>query len=286
MAKLFCQVDFAKLALKSKPIPLLPLYWLPMMYLLQAFHEHSTAFFVLAAISVVTVGISKSGFGAGLGVLSLPLMASQSSIHEALAIMLPLLIAIDLVGLRRFIQNADWRIVRLILPPAFLGMLLGYFFFSFITAKTLSLSIGIFTLLFLIQGFLISHLRLDGAKPFPWLGRAMACLSGFTSFVAHIGGPPITIYMLRERVAPMVYTSTLGIFFTAINFGKIIPYSYLDLLNWSQLATSILLLPLVPVGVHLGFYLAKRISAKWYFILVQFFLFIASIKLIADGLLA
>ncbi len=256
-----------------------------MMYLLQAFNEHSAAFFVLATISVVTVGVSKSGFGAGLGVLSLPLMASQSSIHEALAIMLPLLIAIDLVGLRRFIKNADWRIVRLIVPPACLGMLLAYFFFSLITAQTLSLSIGIFTLLFLIQGFVMSRLSLDGAKPFPWLGRMMGCLSGFTSFVAHIGGPPITIYMLREKVAPMVYTSTLGIFFTVINFGKIIPYAHLDLLNWSQLATSVLLLPLVPVGVYLGFYLAKRISAKWYYILVQFFLLVASIKLISDGLL-
>lgn len=257
-----------------------------MIYLLQAFNEHSAAFFVLATISVVTVGISKSGFGAGLGVLSLPLMASQSSIHEALAIMLPLLIAIDLVGLRRFIQNADWQIVKLILPPAFFGMLLGYFFFSLITTKTLSLSIGIFTLLFLIQGFVLSHLNLDEAKPFPWFGRMMACLSGFTSFVAHIGGPPITLYMLREKVSPMVYTSTLGIFFTAINFGKIFPYAYLDLLNWSQLATSFLLLPLVPAGVYLGFYLAKRISAKWYYILVQFFLLVASVKLIADGLLA
>jgi uncharacterized membrane protein YfcA len=71
-----------------------------------------------------------------------------------------------------------------------------------------------------------------------------------------------------------------------INFGKLVPYAYLDLLNFSQLATSILLLPLVPVGVYLGFYLAKRVSAKRYFIIAQFFLLVASIKLIADGLLA
>jgi len=84
----------------------------------QAFNDHSTAFFIFAAISVILVGISKSGFGAGLGVLSLPLMASQSSINEALAVMLPLLIAIDLVGLRRFLKNADWRILKLVLLPA------------------------------------------------------------------------------------------------------------------------------------------------------------------------
>jgi uncharacterized membrane protein YfcA len=84
----------------------------------------------------------------------------------------------------------------------------------------------------------------------------------------------------------MVYTSTLGIFFTVMNFGKIVPYAYLDLLNLNHLSTSILLLPLVPVGVYLGFYLAEKISAKWYYIIVQFFLLVVSIKLIADGLLA
>jgi uncharacterized membrane protein YfcA len=257
-----------------------------MISLLQALNDHSFAFFVFATISVIIVGISKSGFGAGLGVLSLPLMASQSSINEALAVMLPLLIAIDLVGLRRFLKNADWRILKLVLVPAAFGMLLGYLFFSAITPKILSLSIGIFTLLFLIQSVVMSRIDVKEAKPFPWLGRLMGGISGFTSFVAHIGGPPITIYMLREKVSPIVYTSTLGIFFTCINFGKLAPYAYLDLLNFKQLATSILLLPLVPVGVYLGFYLAGKISAKWYYIIVQFFLLIASVKLIADGLLA
>jgi uncharacterized membrane protein YfcA len=253
--------------------------------LLQALNEHSTLFFILAAISVVILGISKSGFGAGLGVLAPPLMASQSSLAEALAILLPLLIAIDLFGLRRFWSNADRRILKLILWPAAIGMLMGYLFFSLITPKVLSLSIGIFTLLFLIQGLVMSRIDLKEAKPYPWLGRLMGGLSGFTSFVAHIGGPPITIYMLREKVSPMVYTSTLGIFFTIMNLGKLVPYAHLDLLNLNQLATSILLLPLVPIGVYIGFYLAKRISAKWYFIIVQFCLLVASIKLIADGLL-
>jgi len=252
----------------------------------QAFQSHSATFFIVAVISVLIVGISKSGFGAGLGVLSLPLMASQSSINEALAILLPLLIAIDLVGLQRFIKNADYRILKLVLIPAMLGMLLGYLFFSAITPKILSLSIGIFTLLFLIQNLVMARFNLKEAKPYPWLGRVMGLVSGFTSFVAHIGGPPITVYMLREKVIPIIYTSTLGVFFAIINFGKLVPYAYLDLLSFNQLSTSILLLPCVPVGVYLGFYLAKRISMRWYYIIVQFFLAVASVKLIADGLLA
>jgi uncharacterized membrane protein YfcA len=251
----------------------------------QSFHAHSLLFFICAVISVIIVGISKSGFGAGLGALSLPLMASQSSINEALAILLPLLIAIDLVGLRRFIGNADWRIVKIIVPPGVAGLLLGMIFFTAITPQMLTLSIGIFTLLFLIQNLVMSRLNVAETKSYPWLGRAMGLTSGFTAFVAHIGGPPITVYMLREKLMPMVYTSTLGIFFTILNFGKLGPYAYLDLLNFKQLATSIILLPCVPIGVYFGFYLAKRISMKWYYRTVRFFLLIASIKLIADGLI-
>ena len=251
----------------------------------EAFHAHSLAFFICAILSVIVIGISKSGFGAGLGVLSLPLMASQSTLNEALAVLLPLLIAIDLVGIRRFLKNANWRILKLILPAAFLGMFLGMIFFTVITPKALTLFVGVFIMLFLIQMLVTSHFDLRDAKPYPWLGRLMGATSGFTSFVAHNGGPPITIFMLRENLLPMVYTSTLGVFFAFINFGKLGPYAYLDLLHFKQLATSAILLPCVPVGVYLGFYLAEKISVKWYYRIVQFFLLVASVKLIADGLM-
>lgn len=251
----------------------------------ESFHAHSLAFFICAIAGVIVIGISKSGFGAGLGVLALPLMASQSSMNESLVILLPLLIAIDLVGMRRFLRNANWRVLKLVLPPAFFGLFLGTILFTIITPKALTLFVGIFILLFLIQMFVSSHFDLKAAKPYPWLGRLMGITSGFTSFVSHNGGPPITLFMLRENLAPIVYTSTLGVFFAFLNFGKVGFYAYLDLLNLRHLATSVILLPCVPVGVYLGFYLAGKISVKWYYRLVHFFLLIASIKLIADGLI-
>ncbi|WP_216192274.1 sulfite exporter TauE/SafE family protein [Polynucleobacter sp. AP-RePozz3-80-G7] len=125
-----------------------------------------------------------------------------------------------MVGLGRFIRNANWRILKIIIPPAIAGLLLGMFFFTTITPKVLTPSIGIFTLLFLIQNLAMSKMDLKETKSYPWLGRLMGLTSGFTSFVAHIGGPPITVYMLREKLMPMVYTSTLGVFFTIINFGS------------------------------------------------------------------
>ena len=161
----------------------------------QSFQTHSLTFFIFAILSVLLVGISKSGFGAGLGTLSLPLLASQVSIAEALAILLPLLIAIDLVGLRRFLRNANWKILSLLLPSAAIGILIGMIFFAVIAPQVLTLCIGIFILLYLLQDLVMSYFESNKAKLSPWLGILLSILSGVTSFVAHNGGPPITAYM-------------------------------------------------------------------------------------------
>jgi uncharacterized membrane protein YfcA len=53
-------------------------------------------FYILAAIAVVIVGLSKSGFGSGIGVLGVPLMALVIPPGQAAAIMLPLLCVMDI----------------------------------------------------------------------------------------------------------------------------------------------------------------------------------------------
>ena len=47
-------------------------------------------FYILAALAVIIVGLSKSGFGSGIGVLGVPLMALVIPPAQAAAIMLPL----------------------------------------------------------------------------------------------------------------------------------------------------------------------------------------------------
>jgi len=63
------------------------------------------------------------------------------------------------------------------------------------------------------------------------------------------------------------------------------PYAYLDLIKLDYLTTSILIFPCVPVGVYFGFYLAKHIPVRWYYRIVRFFLLVAGVKLLIDGLI-
>ena len=56
-------------------------------------------FYAAAVPAVIIAGVSKGGFGGGLGIMTVPLMALVASPVQAAAIMLPILCAIDIVGL-------------------------------------------------------------------------------------------------------------------------------------------------------------------------------------------
>jgi len=64
-------------------------------------------FYILAALAVLIIGISKSGFGSGLAVLGVPLMALAISPAKAAAILLPLLIVLDLFNLIHYRGRFD-----------------------------------------------------------------------------------------------------------------------------------------------------------------------------------
>lgn len=267
----------------------------------QSVSQYSLGFYIATAIGVVLMGISKSGFGAGIGFLAVPLIASQSNVNIALALLLPILMATDLMGFRVYLKNFDRTMMKIIMPAGLVGTCLGIIFFKQITPAVLSISIGTFTLLFLVQrlwlankqrGKSIAGQAIDEIKPHSsqltsktkWSGRLFAMISGFTSFIAHNGGPPMTAFLIPRKMNPLVYTATLGVFFTAINFSKWIPYSYLGLIDFKGMAIALVFLPLVPVGVYLGFYAAKRIPQATYYKIVYVAMFFGGMKMIWDGL--
>ena len=51
-------------------------------------------------------------------------------------------------------------------------------------------------------------------------------------------------------------------FFFFINYVKLIPYSYLDLFTPPNLMTSLILMPIAPLGVKLGYWLLHKISEE------------------------
>jgi len=242
-------------------------------------------FYAAAIPAVLLLGISKSGFGAGFGSLAVPLMAMAVTVPQAAAILMPLLFVMDVLGLRAWRGHFDWKLIRFLLPFGLLGTVVGTLLFKLLDAHLVAGIVGVFTLLFLAQRVLFPP-RQDSPAPPRWLGAVLTTTSGFTSFIAHAGGPPVNAYVLPMRLAPTVYTASMAVFFFAINLSKWIPYAWLGLLDLPNMATSIVLLPLAPIGVAIGVNLAHRIRPVLFYRLVYLGMLLTGLKLVWDGFLA
>ena len=240
-------------------------------------------FYAVSIPAVLLLGVSKSGFGAGFGSLAVPLMAMAVSVPEAAAILMPLLFLMDVLGMAAFRKDFDRALLKFLVPFGVLGIVIGAVLFKVLNAHTVAALVGAFTLLFLAQRLLFPP-HADSPPPPRWLGALLTTTSGFTSFIAHAGGPPISAYVIPLRLSPVQYTATMAFFFFVVNLSKWIPYAWLGLLDWRNMATSLVLLPLAPVGVWAGVWLARRIRPVWFYRFLYAGMLLTGIKLLWDGL--
>jgi uncharacterized membrane protein YfcA len=240
-------------------------------------------FYAVAIPAVLLLGVSKSGFGAGFGSLAVPMMAMAVTVPQAAAILMPVLLVMDVLGMAAFRKDFDMRLVKFLLPFGLLGTLIGTLLFKVLSAHVVAGIVGAFTLLFLAQRLLFPP-RPDSPPPPRWLGAVLTVTSGFTSFVAHAGGPPISAYIIPLRLSPVRFTATLSFFFFVINLSKWIPYAWLGLLDMRNFSTSLVLLPLAPIGVWVGVSLARRISSLLFYRFLYAGMLLTGCKLLWDSL--
>jgi len=240
-------------------------------------------FYAVAVPAVLLMGISKSGFGAGFGALAVPLMAIAIPVPQAAAILLPLLAIMDALGLKALWRERDAELLKLLLPAGLLGTLIGFALFTLLSARTVAALVGAMTLVFLAIRTLWPP-RADGAPPPQWWGRVLATTSGFTSFVAHAGGPPIGFYVLPLKLPPIRFAATMAVFFAAVNLAKWLPYAWLGLIDLQNMGTSALLAPVAPLGVWLGVRIVKVIPQALFYRLFSLGLLLTGCKLLWDGL--
>ena len=241
------------------------------------------SFYAISIPAVVLLGLSKSGFGAGFGSLAVPMMALVVTVPEAAAILMPVLFVMDVMALGALRHNLDRRLIKFLLPFGLLGIALCTALFRLLDARTVSAIVGAVTLAFLAQRLLFPP-RADSAPPPRWLGALLTVTSGFTSFVAHAGGPPIQFYVIPMRLAPLVFTATMAAFFFVINLAKWIPYAWLGLLDWRNMSTSLALLPFAPIGVWIGVRIAKTMQPTLFYRVLYAGMFLSGAKLLWDGL--
>ncbi len=243
-----------------------------------------TTGWIVAALAVLVTGISKAGLGGALGGLAVPFMAMWLSPRDAAAVMLPILVLMDLVGIRAWRGRWSGAELRALVPAAIAGIVLGTLAFGVLPERAMKGAVGAIAVLFALDRLLRQRSPAPTATAPGWLAWLCGAASGFTSTLAHAGGPPLLVYLLNRGLPRDAFVATSVVYFAVINAAKLPFYFGLGLFTRETLTLSALLAPLVPLGVWLGLGLLKRIPERPFYAFATAALGLSGLKLIWDAL--
>lgn len=242
-------------------------------------------FWGFAVLASLFVGAGKGGLPA-IALLSVPLLSLIMAPMTAAALLLPVYIVSDVYGLYLYRRSFSRRNLLILFPASLLGIAAGWLLADWTDENTIRLVIGLIGLGFVALR-IVTRLR-GSAKARPAKvgpGIVWGALSGFTSFVAHAGGPAFQIYTLPQKLPKMEFAGTATILFALINLAKVPPYFALGLMETNQMLAASALAPVAVFGAWIGYRLILIIPEKVFFFLIEAALLALSIMLIATSVL-
>lgn len=254
----------------------------------------TSAQILIAVLAALFIGISKAGFGGGLGLLTTPLCVLAFGAKDAIGILLPLLCAGDLFSLWHY--WGKWRRENLtyLLPGVVLGVVVGVRLIGRFSARELNLAIGLLAVGFVVFQWVKERLFRAGGvfRPGHGLGLVFGVAAGITSTFAHGAGPVVSMFLIPQRMPKEIFVGTTVLVFTWINWIKLpffcvdragLPWDWLPaeaIINARTLRTSAALLPLIPVGVWLGVWLNRRLSEASFVNVIYALVLLAGLQLV------
>lgn len=234
----------------------------------------------LLFVGVLITGISKSGFAGGVGVIAVPLISLRTSPAHAAALMLPLLLLMDALSVRAWWGRQLGSHLRMLLPPAILGILAGYFAFGNLSDEVIKIGLGGLSIMFGIWGLVKGAVK-QLAFP-PAVGMICGGIAGFTSFIAHAGGPPMSFYLINQKLIKEQFLATAVVFLAAVNFVKVVPYTLLGLFSVADMLPSLMMIPVAWLGVKLGVIVQQKINERYFFCVTFILLIFLGFRLITS----
>ena len=244
---------------------------------------------LVISLAVLVYGFAKGGAGAPLSTICVPLMSLVLPPFQAAAILLPLLLVLDGLALVSFRGCFDRHQLRLLLPPALLGMVTAALVGHGLSDDGLRSLIGVICLGFVLLR-LLRRPAVSGSAPPPpstgsgdGLGRLWGALAGFTSMLVHAGGPPVMVHLMGQRLEPRRLAGTQAWLFACLNFSKVLPFVASGQLNLPALRIALLFLPLTPIGIVLGQRFLRNTSKEGVYAVFSGALLISGLLLLWQG---
>ncbi|MEQ1828448.1 MAG: sulfite exporter TauE/SafE family protein [Pirellula sp.] len=235
----------------------------------------------MLCIAAVGIGVTKSGFS-GVSMVHVILFAYVFGARDSTGIVLPMLIAGDVFAMSVYGKHANWSYVRKMMPPALIGVTLGWLLMHRLDEVFFRPLIGSIILGLTVMQ-IIRLWREDWISDVPhtvWFAWSMGILVGFTTMLANAAGPVFGLYLLAIGLPKMEFVGTAAWFFLILNVSKV-PFSWsLGLIRTDTLLLNAILLPLIAVGLWLGSLIVKRIPQRLFDSLILIFTGLAALRML------
>ncbi len=207
-------------------------------------------------------------------------MALAMSPVRAAAILLPVLVVQDVVGVWAFRRDWDSAVLRATLPGAAVGVLLGYLLAAVVSVGAVLGVTGGIAILF---GLYRLHRRYRPGLPARMPDRAgplFGLASGFTSQIAHAGVPPFQLFVLPRGLSPTRFAGTGAIFFAAVNWMKVPAFLSLGQFTAANLGATLVLMPVAIAATFGGVRLVRRVTADRFYLLIDLLMIAVGLRLL------
>lgn len=241
-------------------------------------------FWTVAVVSAMLVGMGKGGLPM-VAVLSVPVLSLVMNPIAGAGLLLPVYLFSDIFGVWIYRHKFDKRIIAIMLPGALVGVALGWSTAA-ITSDRLVLGIvgGIglwFSLRVLLKRQVISDTPRQG-RVGP--GVLWGALTGFTSFICHVGAPPYQAYVQPLGLEKRVFAGTTTILMAIVNLAKLGPYWALGQVSVGSLHMAALLSIPAAISVVIGSRLVAYISPRLFSAIITWMLLLVSIRLLIEAI--
>lgn len=238
---------------------------------------------VFPIVAILLLGVAKGGFGGVGAPVALPVMSMGLPVETAIGVLLPVLLTIDVVNVSNYRKNADYKTIALGLPGALVGVGIGSLLIYTIPSHVVGFGVGVIAIFFAIHAM---RQQIGSVKGLPrWMALPFGMASGFTSSLAHAGGPPIHIYLLSRGYEQIKFVATANMFMASVNVLKVVPFLATGTMNLRTTEFALWLLPAAALAAVLGYFIAKVLPKPMFKIAVNSLMIIAGCKLILDSFL-
>lgn len=252
---------------------------------------------LVISFAVALIGVAKSGFGGGLGLIVVPITTLALPFtglyrgEDALGLLLPLLIVGDITAVSQYWRHVKWPVLRRLIPGAIVGILLGTALIwvlkshASIAASLINMEIGFESILLVAMSwYRQSRGRQQRLVREPLRAIGAGTFAGTSTTLAHAAGPIIAMYLLPLDLGRMGMVATSAMFFFLANCTKLFPYWQAGLFAKINPAFSLLFCPLVLGGAVFGKWLCKKMSDRLFIQIVYLTVFFLGGFLFFKGL--